>query len=66
VVEYIENIKVNFLRTVPKKNSRPNKVVPSLTVVSKTKMDETSIPFHKYTMPKQPQGYIKYPRYDFF
>lgn len=35
-------------------------------ILGKKKRDESKIIFSEYKMPPQPQGYLKYPKYDFY
>lgn len=73
MVEFAEDIKTIPLKTGWKKIGPPVKTVPPFTVLRRSKkrereikrLDET-ISFDQYIMPRQPQGYIRCPRYDFF
>ena len=72
MIAYAEVINTLLLSPVVKKSNTPVIKITALTVVRKSttakeikEPDESVIPFHKYNMPPQPQGYIKCPLHDF-
>ena len=72
MIDYLENIEVLNVKLVPEKPISLKKIpisFPDINISGKVKdeenkNEETVIPFDKWIMPPQPEGYIKPLLYD--
>lgn len=75
MIDYVESIEIVPVKELKEENNsfiEKNYLAPIISISGKKSKDrinkpvKNKIPLRKWIMPKQPEGYIKTARYDFF
>lgn len=74
MIDYSDNIDAVKIKPIRKKKNPFKQAITSVSILNKPEKckdekreeEETVIPFDKWIMPPQPEGYMKYPPHDLF